>query len=207
MRRPRDDRLEIALVARDGGADRLRPDEEVGRRAVTALGGQYPRDVHERFGLGGEGPEAGRPRGRGQGGVAEPFDEGPARLIEIGQGDRLGAPAVGEDPGRLFDEQDGVLDSRQRLPISAGAIDRLTAGRAEDEEMTRRDSRCPRWTRTGRKRLQRDRVRTSCRSGPGALEERMVVRVASTARGSPGCPPAEIARGHGRQQVSRHVGG
>ena len=207
MRRPRRDRLEIVLVARDGCARRLGPDQQVGVRAVAALCRQHARDVHERLGLSGEVAEAGRPVREARRGFAEAGGQGSAGLIEMGGADGLGAPVVGEDARGLLNEPNRVLDSRERLPVQQRPIGSLATGIADDQQMTGEVPAVDGGHVAGLQRAKVARVIPVVEVAPEALEgAHGRQRRLESLDGVDGTEPAEIARGERRQQVEPDVG-
>jgi hypothetical protein len=114
---PRHQPSKVARVARDGGAGRLRPDEDLRVLALAALRRQRARDVHQDISLAGELTQADDPGGRRSGWIAKHQDERLASLVQMAEPDRLCAPVIREGTRRLTHEQYGVLDSGEGFVI------------------------------------------------------------------------------------------
>ena len=129
-------RAQIALVAGDGGARRLGPDEEVGGLAVPSLRGQGARDVHEGVGEDGELTEAGRPGRRARRGLAQRGGQRLAALVELAERDRLGGSAAAEGAR-------GVPTSTSASSMPANASGSSSGRSIALAQALPRTSRCP----------------------------------------------------------------
>ena len=135
--RPRQERLEIALVAGDGGARGLGPDLHVGVDRIPTLGGQRSRHVHEGVRVESQVTDAAGPFRRPRRRLVERRGQDRAGLGEMTAGDRLGAPIVGEDARGFLDEEHRVPEPAESAGIQQGSIDRGAAGVAEGQQVRR----------------------------------------------------------------------
>ena len=134
--RPGQERLEIALMAGDGGACRLGPDLHVGVDGIPPLGGQCPRHVHEGVRVESQVTDPAGPFRRIGRRLVEGRGQGRAGLGEMAAGDGLGAPVVGQHARGLLDEEHRVPEARQTGRDRAeGRRSRRGAGVAEGQQV------------------------------------------------------------------------
>ena len=198
---------EVPFMAGDREARCVRPGHELSGRTLTPLGRERRGHIRQDPGARGEGRDAVCPGVHRRGDLLVGAIERRERLLEVAPGEGLTLPVVADRLGGLPGKRDGVTDPLERRRHGERLVDHLATRAGEGEQVAGEVAAVDGRHVRGLERVQVPRVVPVVQVPAIPLEaldrrERRLETLDHLHRAD----PAEVACGHGRQEVQADVG-